>query len=69
MRKDSELEITDHIKVYFAGSEKLQSIIEKNPDALKTAVLADELHFDTMAGKTADWNINGEKTTIGIEKA
>lgn len=69
MRKDSDLEVTDHIVVYLQGSDKVLDVVRKNPDALQTAVLADKLVLDSMGGQSREWDINGEKAAIGIEKA
>lgn len=70
MRKDSSLEVTDHINVYFQSSDKLNEIVTKDADILKSNVLCDDLHVGEAGGtKTADWKINGEDATIGIEKA
>lgn len=70
MRKDSSLEVTDHINVYFQSSDKLNEIVTQDADILKTNVLCDDLHVGEAGGtKTKDWKINGEDATIGIEKA
>lgn len=70
MRKDSSLEVTDHINVYFQSTDKLNEIVEKDADILKSNVLCNDLHVGEAGGtKTKDWKINGEEATIGIEKA
>lgn len=70
MRKDSSLEVTDHINVYFQSTDKLNEIVKKDADILKSNVLCNDLHVGEAGGtKTKDWKINGEEATIGIEKA
>lgn len=70
MRKDSSLEVTDHINVYFQSTDKLNEIVKKDADILKSNVLCNDLHVGETGGtKTKDWKINGEEATIGIEKA
>ncbi len=70
MRKDSSLEVTDHINVFFQSTDKLNEIVKKDADILKSNVLCNDLHVGEAGGtKTKDWKINGEEATIGIEKA
>ena len=68
MRKDADFEVTDHITLYVQTTDKLADILKRNSDSLTSDVLADALVMDAMAGYTAEWNINGEKATIGVEK-
>ena len=68
MRKDAGFEVMDHITVTMQGSEKLQAILEKNKAAMAEDVLADAITCAAPAGYTAEWNINGEMATFGVEK-
>ncbi len=69
MRKDANFDVMDHIAVTITGSEKVETILSRNPAVFKEAVLCDTLSF-TAGTDTPDtskeWNINGEKTTISI---
>ena len=67
MRKDAGFEVMDHIALYVMGSEKIMGIIESNKASVMGDVLADEVHINTMDGYTAEWNINGEKASIGVK--
>lgn len=68
MRKDSGLEVTDHINVTFSGSAKIAEIAKNNAAEIKAQLLAETLtDVDSAEGK--DWNINGEKVVISIVKA
>ncbi|MCR5690988.1 MAG: DUF5915 domain-containing protein, partial [Eubacterium sp.] len=69
MRKDSDFEVTDHIRIYEDGSEKIKEILTKNAEQIKKEVLAEEIFIGEMRGHTADWKINGEEVTFGITKA
>ena len=43
-------------------------IINKNTDSVKADVLATEIVTGQTDGYTKEWNINGEKVTLGVEK-
>ena len=68
MRRDSDFEVTDHIRLYQGGNDTIREIIFKNADLIKKEVLADEIFLGEMRGHTADWNINGEEVTFGVTK-
>ncbi len=67
MRKDADFQVTDRIAVYEQGSQKLEGVIRRNEDAIRHDVLADEIHLGELGGVTAQWDINGEKTTLGVQ--
>ncbi len=67
MRKDAGFEVLDRIKVYHDGNEKIAGIFSNNKEAISTDVLAN----DICAGRSdisKEWNINGEKVTLSVEK-
>jgi len=68
MRKDSGFEVMDHIKVAILNNEKLAGIVAKNESVIGTKVLADSFSFDTAYAISKEWNVNGEKVTICVEK-
>ena len=68
MRKDSGFEVMDHIKVSLNGNDKLAAIVKDNNDSIATKVLANEIVFGTDVANVKEWDINGEKVTIGVEK-
>ena len=41
MRKDSDFQVTDRIKVYVTGNAKIAEVMEKNADEIKRVVLGD----------------------------
>ena len=68
MRKDSLFEVMDHIKVYTSGNEKIDAIMNKNADFIKDEVLADDIITASDCANSKEWNINGEKVKISVEK-
>ena len=67
MRKDSDFLVQDHIKIGYTGNNKIAEIIERNKNEIMQDTLADEV----VEGKCKfekEWNINGEKVKIGVEK-
>ena len=68
MRKDSDFEVMDHIKVYESGNDKIKSILEANAEYVKGQVLAEEIVFDADCENLKEWNINGEKVNLGVER-
>jgi len=68
MRKDSDFEVMDHIKVYVSGNAKIADIIAKNESAIATKVLADAFVMDATCANSKEWNVNGENVSIGVEK-
>ena len=68
MRKEAGFEVMDKIAVYLEGNDKLEEIVRKNEELIKSEVLADEAGYDSVKGFTKEWNINGESVTMGVEK-
>ena len=68
MRKDAGFEVMDHIRVSMQDNDKVQQVVSSNEAQIKSEVLADEVAYDGAKGFTKEWNINGEKVTLGVEK-
>ncbi|MBS7008844.1 isoleucine--tRNA ligase [Anaerostipes sp.] len=68
MRKEAGFEVMDKITISYEGNEKVSGLISKNEDAIMNDVLATGIVSGKAAGFTKDWNINGEKVTLGVEK-
>ncbi|MGN0387471.1 MAG: class I tRNA ligase family protein, partial [Suilimivivens sp.] len=68
MRKDADFEVMDHIKVAISGNRKIADIVKANEAAISGKVLADEIVTDTELSINKEWNVNGEKVTISVEK-
>mgnify|MGYP002622167504 CR=1 FL=1 len=67
MRRDNNFEVIDRIKIYVAGNDKLAEIIKKNSAEIQTITLADEIIF-AAADNAKEWDINGEKISIAVER-
>ena len=68
MRKEAGFEVMDKIVVNVANNDKVKDVVERNIDEIKSEVLADNVEFDTIKGYEKEWNINGEKVTLSVEK-
>ena len=68
MRKDSGFEVMDRIRVSLTGNKKLTQVAEKNRAAITGKVLAEELLEGVSLTHEKEWDINGEKVRIGVEK-
>ena len=68
MRKEADFEVLDHIKVSICDNAKLSAIVEKNQTVIAGKVLADSISSDETLAISKEWNVNGEKVTIGVEK-
>ena len=68
MRKEAGFNVTDHIKVTVSGSERVTDIAVLKKADIAGDTLADSVEPADAAGYTKDWDINGEKVTIGVEK-
>ena len=69
MRKEADFEVMDHIRVSVNGNGKLAAIAARNADSISGKVLAEELTSGADFAVAKEWNVNGEKTVIAIEKA
>ncbi len=66
LRKEADFVITDHIKVIYHGSDKINQMLDKYYDYVMGEVLGDELIKDeTLA---FDDKLNDEKVAIKVEK-
>ncbi len=68
MRKDAGFEVMDHINVYESGNDIIGDILQRNADFIKKEVLAEKIDITSARGIVKEWNINGEKCSIGVER-
>jgi isoleucyl-tRNA synthetase len=68
MRKEANFEVMDKISVYFQGSAKVCDIFTKNCDTIKSEVLATAITENANGDYVKEWDINGEKVTLGVSK-
>lgn len=67
MRKDSDFNVTDHIRVGIKAEEKLSAIVTANASEIASDVLADSVCTDAEYSISKEWDINGEKAVISVE--
>ena len=68
MRKDSGFDVTDHIKVSVNGNDKIANYVKANENSISKVVLADEFVYSSNLEHSKEWDINGEKVTISVQK-
>ena len=68
MRKEADFEVTDKITVYYEGTEKANEVFAKYQTEIMGEVLATEMKQETPAGYVKEWNINGEKVNMGVQR-
>ena len=68
MRKDSGFEVTDRIRVGIAGNEKVEGILRRNEQAITAQVLAVSVTYGETAASGKEWNLNGEKVSLSVER-
>ena len=68
MRKEAGFEVMDKIVVNVSKNEAIIKVVTDNLDEIKAVVVAHEIVFDKIEGYSKEWNINGEKVTLGVEK-
>ncbi len=68
MRKDSGFEVMDNIKIFVDGNDKISAIMDRNAEEIKGDVLALAINSGAKCENSKEWNINGEKVFIGVEK-
>ena len=66
--KEAGFEVTDHIRITMEGSEKVTAVAEAKKAEITSATLAESLTVGTPVGYTKEWDLNGEKATLGVEK-
>jgi isoleucyl-tRNA synthetase len=70
MRKSSGFDVTDHITIKMTGSGPLKGAVGKHEDFIRKETLARKLEFidNGPLAEGTDWNINGEKAAIAVQK-
>ncbi len=68
MRKDSGFNVTDRINVVISGNDKVYDIARKNEEAISAVVLSDSIVNAGGESSLKEWDINGEKVNIAVER-
>lgn len=67
MRRDGGFDVTDRIRIKMQATDRLRESYEAFESMINGEVLAVSVQFGPCAG--TQWDLNGEPTTIAIEKA
>lgn len=69
MRKQAGYDVVDRIKIHYHVSETLGKAIREMADYIKAEALAERISENSGGGEfSQEWEIDGEKAFIGIEK-
>ncbi|MCL2086903.1 MAG: isoleucine--tRNA ligase [Oscillospiraceae bacterium] len=68
MRKEAGFEVMDKICVSFSDNEKIKAIALANKKEIMSDVLAESFLFENNAKFCKEWDINGEKVVLGVER-
>ena len=68
MRKEAGFEVMDKIAVSYQADDKIRQIFEKYGDEIGKEVLAEKVTAGALTGYEKEWNINGEKVVLAVEK-
>ena len=70
MRKEAKFEIEDRIATSIEGDEDIRKVVDKYGRYLMDETLSVKLDFGKAVGESVrEWDINGEKVTIGVERS
>lgn len=68
MRKEAGFEVTDRIALTYACVGRAKDVLSHFGDAIAQDVLAVSVECAAPAGYVKEWDVNGEKVTLGVEK-
>ena len=68
MRKEAGFEVMDKIAVSVKDNDRITGILQKFEAEIREEVLAEKVVYGAAEGYSKEWNINGEKVTLGVEK-
>ena len=67
MRKEADFNVTDHVNVTIQGTDTINGIVAAHAAEIAGDTLADSVSVAAPQGVVKEWDINGEKATIGVE--
>ena len=68
MRKEAGFEVMDHIAIGMTGSDRITGIADMFRETICHDCMADEISFSELRGYRKEWDINGEKVELSVEK-
>lgn len=66
LRKEADFIITDHIRIFYEGDEKIDKMLEKYMDYVKNETLAEQIIKQNMTAE--EYSLNGHNCKIKVEK-
>jgi isoleucyl-tRNA synthetase len=69
MRKEAGFEVMDRIGVSYLADGRVADIFAGHGQEICGEVLADSLTAGAITGYEKEWNINGEKVTLGVVRS
>ncbi len=70
LRKESELEVSDRIVLFYEATDSLGSTLDKFGDYISSEALARGIHKGLPeSGAMAEWDLEGEGVKVALEKA
>ena len=68
MRKEAGFEVTDRIALTYACEGRAKQVLDRFGVDIAKDVLAVSITEAEPSGYTKDWDVNGEKVTLGVTK-
>ncbi|HWQ59222.1 MAG TPA: isoleucine--tRNA ligase [Clostridia bacterium] len=68
MRKEADFEVTDHIRLTYAGSTRIADIFARYGVDIAADTLANSVCEGEPRGYVKEWDVNGETVTLGVER-
>ena len=68
MRKEAGFEVMDKIIIYIKDNDRLSGYLERNKETVIGEAMADGIVNGSTEGYVKEWDINGEKVTLGVKK-
>ena len=68
MRKEADFNVTDHIRISYAGTNTIEKIFADYAADIRKDTLCDELEKAEPEGYVREWELNGEACTIGVKQ-
>lgn len=68
MRKNAGFDVVDHISVVISSDDEILEAVKRHMDYIRTETLCDKLELTQDPVQGEDWDINGHKATIKVQK-
>ena len=68
MRKNAGFDVVDHIAIVISSDDVILEAVSKHMDYIQAETLCDDLELTHDSIQGEDWDINGYKATIRVEK-